>query len=224
VKAGVLAQRTADGSARRGHGREPTATRADQFVVRAGVLAQRAALSIGASMLAMIASCARPPATPLYRATFEDVCDGTPCGWQQVSGPAGGAIFVETLPGEHGVRLIGDGVAISGPADGDEIVGGSITPGGLQAHIVARCDAGAILSIIVSMQDVSGTPIDMFTSLDPSETWNGDRPVLPLMAQDPLVTPLGFSDILGVILRKEGAGACEIDYFSLGSLEQPFVE
>lgn len=185
---------------------------------------RRALLLVGALALATIASCASPPGTPLYRATFEDVCDGTPCGWLQVAGPAGAAIFVETLPGEHGVRLIGDGVAISGPVAGDEVTSGSISPGGLQAHIVARCDAGAVLSIIVSMQDVSGEAIDMVSSLRPAATWDGQRPVLPLTALEPPVTPLAFSDILGVIIRKEGAGACEVDYFSLASFEQPFIE
>ncbi len=174
--------------------------------------------------LALVASCARPAGTPLYRETFEEVCDGAPCGWEQVAGPAGGAMFVETIPGEHGVRLIGDGVAISGPVSGDEVIGGSIPASQLQAHIIARCDDGAILSIIVSMQDVAGTPIDMVTSLRPATTWDGDRPVLPLTARDPPITPSSFSDILGIIIRKEGPGACEVDYLSLASPAQPFVE
>ncbi len=170
------------------------------------------------------ASCARPARTPLYRETFEDVCEGTPCGWVQVAGPPGATLFVETLPGEHGIRMVGDGVAISGPVMGDEVVGESIPAGDLQAHVVARCDEGAILSIIVSMQEVSGTPVDMVTSLRPAPTWNGDRPVLPLTAREATVTVFGFTDILSVILRKEGAGACEVDYFSMASSAQPFVE
>jgi hypothetical protein len=181
-------------------------------------------LLLACSLATTAAACAGPDPVSLYRETFEDVCDGTPCGWEQVTGPAGAAIFVETLPGEHGVRLIGDGVAISGPAEGDEVQGETISPTNLQAHIVARCDEDAIIQIIVSMQDVTGTPVDMQTSLTPATTWNGDRPTMFLSAREPPVTPVGFTDILGVILRKEGPGACEIDYFSLASPARPFVE
>ena len=71
-----------------------------------------------ASLFVLVASCAPPDRAPLYRATFEDVCEGTPCGWTQVAGPEGAAIFVlesEAQVRERGVeplaRLAGYGTS-----------------------------------------------------------------------------------------------------------------
>lgn len=186
-----------------------------------------AARAIGAvlalALLACAAGCDGSSVTPLWREDFEALCDGTPCGWTQVAGPAGSASWVETGPSEHGVQLSGAGVAIARTATGDEVIG-SDPVSSLQAHLVARCDTGAQLTLIVTVQNLSGGPVDVSGTATFPSTWDGSRTTFSLFPTDSANAGAQFVDILSVVVHKEGAGACELDYVSLADQSVPFLE
>jgi hypothetical protein len=159
----------------------------------------------------------------MWRANFETLCGTVPCGWTQVAGPAGSVIAADTLPGVHGLTFVGDGVAAAATvAPGTRVVPAAVSS--LQAHVVGRCDAGATLSVVISVTPSSGSlPLDVTATarramLQP--TFDGTRVIFGVSTD----STDSFEQLLGVIVRKDGPGACEIDYLSLASDAQPFVE
>jgi hypothetical protein len=176
-----------------------------------------------ALFLVALSGCGGHDWAGLWREEFETTCDGSPCGWTQVAGPAGAATWIETGPSEHGVRLDGT-AAIATTAPGDEVIG-SDSLRTMRGHMVARCDAGAQLTLIVSVQDLAGgTPIDTAGSATFPSEWDGTRTTFDLFIDDPVNTNAQYTDILNVVIHKEGRGACEIDYVSLADDSHPFPE
>jgi hypothetical protein len=179
---------------------------------------------VALAALASVSGCNTTDATPLWRDDFESVCDGAPCGWTQVAGPAGAAVWIETAAGEHGAQMTGPGVAIARTAAGDEVIG-SDPVSSLKAHVVARCDTGSQLTLIVTVQNVAGgAPIDVSGSATFPSTWDGSRTTFDLFADDGANSSAQFVDILDVVLHKEGTGTCEVDYVSLADDSVRFFE
>ena len=168
------------------------------------------------TVFSAIAGCGGHDARALWRDDLESECNGAPCGWTQIAGPAGAATYVETVPSEHGISLVGAGIAVSRAAEGDELLGSTDTVRAFCAHVVARCDTGSELTLIVTVTGVgSGAAIDVSgTATFPSE-WDGTRSMFPLFPDDMTDGTEQFSDITNVVLHKAGPGACEVDYISL---------
>lgn len=186
-----------------------------------------------AAILALIACSPEPTArtSDLYDEYFDGSCDGLPCGWTQVSGAPGAAHTTATLlPGLRGLALIGDGVIVDGPP-GTTSTSGSFLGGlggGLEAVLVARCDAAALLTVRVAV--VSATTPDGSTAhtgaglfearLVPAEGWGtsgsaGDETRQALL---PIVTPPESAPVLrieSVLIQKNGPGQCEIDSLTI---------
>lgn len=139
------------------------------------------------------------------------LCDGAPCGWSRLAGAADGARWGETLPGEHGLVLSGNGVIVSvAPALS---LGFGASDFNLALDLIARCDLGSTLSVeIGAVEDFSAevrgyTP----TPLNVLARWTDPRPN---------ATRLGGSgetlrSIETITLSKSGDGVCEIDFVGL---------
>jgi hypothetical protein len=173
-----------------------------------------------------IAGCADHPHLFLFREDFESSCNGAPCGWTQIAGAAGSASYVETLPSEHGVQLVGPGVAIA-----RDVASAPASPTGegvaidddLRAHIVARCDPGATLSLIVTL-DAGTRSIDVSGGATFPPTWDGTRAIFVLSPPQPTDVGVTFTRVRHVVIHKQGTGACEVDYLSLADSALPFIE
>lgn len=186
-------------------------------------LAPRALPRLAVLVLALTCGSCGQEQTPMWRANFETLCGTVPCGWTQVAGPPGSVVALDTLPGVHGLTLVGDGVAAAASVDrATRVVPAPVST--LQAHVVGRCDAGATLSVVISVTpDSGGLPLDVTalplrSTLQPS--FDGTRVVFGVTTD----STANFEQLLGVIVRKDGPGACDIDYLSLASVAQPFVE
>ncbi len=176
------------------------------------------------ALLALVPACNGASDQALWRDDFETLCDGVPCGWSQVAGPAGAVTYVETAPSEHGLQMRGDGVAISRTADGDEVLVPAMAAS-MRAHVVARCDAGSQITAIVTVRNLTGgLPIDVSGVATYPSTWDGTRTTFDLFVTDSGDRDAQYDDILGVVLHKEGPGVCEVDYVSLADDNVPFFE
>ncbi len=177
------------------------------------------------ALLSSVAGCGGHDARALWRDDLESECNGAPCGWTQIAGPAGAATYIETVPSEHGISLVGPGVAVSRAAEGDELLGSTDTVRSLRAHVVARCDTGSELTVIVTVTGVTtGTAIDVSGSATFPSEWDGARPMFPLFPDDTTDVNEMFSDITNVVIHKSGPGACEVDYVSLADTTVGFSE
>jgi len=181
----------------------------------------RAGAPILLALMACIAGCNDRSSLALWRDDFETECGGAPCGWTQIAGPSGAATWVETLPSEHGVRLQGAGVAIARMTPDHTVP--LDTAHSMEAHVVARCDAGAQLTIIVTLR-TAPTTIDVSGSAAFPPSWDGTRMMPLTLSLDATHADAQFDAILGVILHKEGPGACEVDYVSLADSTTHFFE
>lgn len=172
-----------------------------------------------------IAGCGGHDARALWRDDLESECAGAPCGWTQIAGPAGAATYIETVPSEHGISLVGAGIAVSRAAEGDELLGSTDTVRSLRAHVVARCDPGSELTLIVTVTGVTtGAAIDVSGSATVPSEWDGARSMFPLFPDDTTDVNEVFSDITNVVIHKSGPGACEVDYISLADSRVGFSE
>lgn len=162
----------------------------------------------------------RPPR--LLNESFEEVCDGLPCGWSRLEGPAEAARYVSTWhPGEHGLALEGE-VSVAGPPG--ETRDASLQFGSLQVRMAARCDPGAVLTLSVAAQTVDGAIADTLRGrVSPDGDWH-ELTTVTVTAGTALADggltggPFGGSvtiDILGITLRKSGPGVCTIDHLEL---------
>jgi hypothetical protein len=178
------------------------------------------ALALGA----LASGCGGHAWDGLWHEDFEVVCDGAPCGWTQVAGPTGAATWIETGPSEHGLLMTGLGVGVAISPAGLEQTG-SDAVSSLKAHVVARCDRGAQLSLIVTVRNaVTSAQLDVSgTATFPSE-WDGTRTTFTLFANDATNSTAQFDDVVTVVLHKEGPGSCEVDYVSLSGQLTPFPE
>lgn len=182
------------------------------------------ALGVALGLVGAAAGCNGTTDVALWRDDFESACEGAPCGWVQIAGPRGSATWIETVPGEHGVQLVGAGVAISRIA-GDDSVIFPARVSSLQAHVVARCDPGSQLTLIVTVHDqATGMPLDASGSATFPSTWDGNRSLFDLFAADATARNATFDDIVSVVVHKDGEGTCEVDYVSLADEVTPFFE
>lgn len=165
-----------------------------------------------AALLGSLAGCGVPEDPfVLFEEDFEVACDGTPCGWAQIAGPEGSARYVETLPGDHGLELIGDDVTVRGGS-------GELTPAfyvQLAARAIARCDPGSALDVRTTIEVRSGAVVTFEASFVPRSDWSerlADETLVPI---DPVPPPWEPTRVLGVSVRKTGAGSCELDYLAV---------
>ena len=168
-----------------------------------------------AALLALMAcgDDAPPQLEPMFEEQFESACEGLPCGWTQIAGPAGATRWVTTIhPGEHGLELEGEGVAVRGPTP--EMPRSALLFSPLRARAAARCDAGAELQLRVTALSETDS-IDIFEGrLDTSTEWGGslgDVTLDSVTAPDAGPFSARSVRVVGVEVHKTGPGICEID-------------
>lgn len=177
----------------------------------------RAAMASKLALGAIVLSSCNPAVDPdiVYEEGFETLCDEAPCGWVQSRGPDGAATWVETLPGDHGLRLDGDDVFVRGPAAPmlERIVGANTVA--LRAS--ARCDDLASITVRATIEDASRV-VTLEGELVPSSSW---EPMLRDVSMSPVdgePPPYNVQRVLGVSMLKHGDGSCEIDYIAIRGL------
>lgn len=145
---------------------------------------------------------------------FEEACEGdVPCFWSMQAGSTGTVTWQETLPGEHGLLLVGGPMAILRDVPGVELAGG-VDSSQITADIAARCDDGSELSIEVTVEALaSGAPSLLVGSVSPPSDWDGTLDAVFLTADSGFST--FFNDVIAIRIVKDGTGTCEIDYFAL---------
>lgn len=168
-----------------------------------------------ASLGAALPACGPSFTGVFWEERFESLCMGAPCGWVVAAGPVGSVLWVESLPGEHGLALYGDRVAILTTAEGEEL-GESRSTRDLTAHVGARCDTGADLEIEVTLDDLIVGPVAFRGTVTPGASWSDGRRAAALTR----VGGIGggsffFRDLLAVRILKSGPGVCEIDDLAL---------
>jgi hypothetical protein len=173
--------------------------------------------------LALGAAGCEPRSDPfaLYVEDFETVCDGSPCGWFQSSGEDERAVYVETLPGDHGIELIGDGVAVRSEAG--EPLEFRVFTAALAVRLVARCDALSTLELRTTVELTDTTTVTLGREIVPEDTWSSLLPDQTLNPLDPVPTPWSIRRVLGVSILKHGTGSCEIDFLSIRVLDGSIV-
>lgn len=158
----------------------------------------------------------------IYVEDFETTCEGVPCGWVQSSGPDDAARYVETLPGDHGLELVGDGVSVR--SDADEALRGIAFTSILAARVIARCDLVATLELRTTVELSDGRTLTLGRAITPEPTWSEMLVDQPLSAVDPIPPGWAIARVLGVSLRKSGAGSCEIDHLAIRMLDSSLPE
>ncbi|MBN8616016.1 MAG: hypothetical protein J0L92_35825 [Deltaproteobacteria bacterium] len=143
------------------------------------------------------------------------LCEGAPCGWSRLAGPAEGAVWRESLPGEHGLALTGNGIVIGvDPALSLDFGSNDTT---VVIDVIARCDLASSLSM-----EVSGTRSDTgeIVAYDPMVNsllqWSDPRPNAVTLGS----SGFSLSSIDAIRFTKSGEGTCEIDF--VGVLDQTF--
>ena len=167
----------------------------------------------------VLVACGGMPddSTRLYHEGFESLCDDVPCGWEQGAGPDGGAVWIETLPGEHAVSLQGPDTIVLGPR-------GFETPSPMalstmELRVAARCDPGASIEVrvwFVVVPPDDPVPGEALTasagvSVGAAPTWSGAPATLPFTlegAAGPIFD--ATRRIERIALRVEGRGRCEV--------------
>ena len=176
-------------------------------------------------------ACREPQVGPdrLLVETFETNCDGTPCGWTRVDGSASDVRFVQTIhPGEHGLSIAA-GASARGPMGANGMV--SIQNASLQLRASARCDRGAQLVVEAALADRATRAADTFEGrASPPSVWDDTVEVITITANQALNDGgLGGNvfggggtildiEVLGLILRVDGEGTCEIDQLTLDAV------
>jgi hypothetical protein len=166
--------------------------------------------------IALLSGCPTPiDEDLLYREDFETLCDGTPCDWVQSGGAEGNVRWIETVPGDHGLELIGDGVSVRGSGPG-ELARATIADR-IAVRTVARCDVGSSIEIRVTV----GTTDAILTfdaEIVPESTWSMAHPDETLDPTEPTTPPWTISRIAGVSLLKHGEGRCELDFLGVRAI------
>jgi len=166
-----------------------------------------------ALLVLVLAGCGADP-NYIFVEGFEEACDGAPCRWTVQSSTPGAARWNETTPGEHGVLLEGNPLAIIRDMSGVEIENppsSSI----YNVEIAARCDGTATLTIEMSVEALASGSIETFTaSVSPPSDWDGTLDSRELISSAGGFGVL-FRDIVGLRVVKVGDGACELDYLAV---------
>ncbi|AKF08461.1 hypothetical protein [Sandaracinus amylolyticus] len=169
-----------------------------------------------ASLAASLVGCPAPDdESAIYVEDFETTCDGTPCGWAQITGAEDGASYVETLPGDHGLQLVGRDVTVRG---GTDEASQSMISTQLLARANARCDLGShlVMRATIALQDANTLTYE--AELVPDVTWTSATRDQNMRVVEVASPPWQIERVLGVSLRKEGDGSCEVDYLAIRSL------
>lgn len=160
---------------------------------------------VGVALLLAIVACEREGLAPrFYRADFEQVCDGVPCGWERTSGDPSQATWIETIhPGERGLRLEGE-VNLRGPgASADQVW----APDLLSALLTARCDLGSQLHVDVVMADETGASFSATATFNPAAEWRNPIETSLTIVSEPRANA---ARVIAVGISKTGLGVCEI--------------
>lgn len=172
------------------------------------------ALALAASALAACGPFDSPYA---WSDDFEGpLCDGAPCGWSRLAGPAEGARWGETLPGEHGLVLSGNGVIVA--AEPAISLGATTLDFNIAIDLIARCDFGSTLTVeIGATENVTGelrgySP----ATLNVLSSWTDPRPNASRLGSG--IDELRSIDT--ITFSKSGDGVCEIDF--VGLLDETF--
>jgi len=138
------------------------------------------------------------------------LCAGVPCGWTRVAGPEEGARWGQSLPGEHGLHLSGDGVVVRiEPASELPF---SMTDTQLALDLIARCDLGATLTVEIGATDTSGASLGLEPMpLNILTTWTERRPNALTLGG----TGASLRSIDSITVAKSGTGVCEIDWIGI---------
>lgn len=168
-----------------------------------------------------------PPIRALYSETFDETCDGAPCGWERVEGePDQAAVVSGAFEGDRAIALRGTGVTVRGPGR-DTPVDAQLQFGSLQTRLRARCDAGGELRIAMVVSDETSTTgvVDVLEgTVTPAGDW-ANATIGTLTASTALADggvsggPFGGTRrirILAVTLAKTGAGECAITEIQIG--------
>jgi hypothetical protein len=173
---------------------------------------------------ALIGSAVLPGCGSPVRYVFVDgletPCDGAPCGWTVQSPTPGAARWNETLPGEHGVLLTGNPMAIVRDMTGVELEEASAS--GLTVELASRCDGEAELEVEIGVESLASGEIERLSATfpNPPSTWDGTLDARALTAASGGTS--FFRDIVSLRIVKTGAGTCEVDY--IGIHTQSFIE
>ena len=169
------------------------------------------------AMLFSLACRQAPEGEPLLlEESFEEECEGLPCGWAQVLGNPEGAEWISTVhPGEHGLAL-DEGVTVRRSYEA-ELRNVQISSGGLQGVVSARCDPGGALDFEVFVRDAAGSPDAYGGRVGPPTEWG--TPVSLSLTSDfalldggtGLGTPMIDLAVSSILIRASGA-PCEIDH------------
>lgn len=138
------------------------------------------------------------------------LCGGVPCGWTRVAGPEDGARWAESLPGEHGLHLSGNGVVVRVSPAVD--LPFSVSDSQLALDLIARCDPGSTLVIEVgATEDFSGTLVGLEPTLNILSSWNEPRPNPVQLG----ATGASLGSIDSITIAKSGDGQCEVDWIGI---------
>lgn len=139
------------------------------------------------------------------------LCDGAPCGWTRVAGPDDGARWGESLPGEHGLHLSGNGVVVR--IEPAVMLDFSMTDNQLALDLIARCDPGSTITVEIGATGAFGggtvglepMPLNILTS------WTERRPNAVSLGS--MGTSIGSID--SITIAKSGDGLCELDWIGI---------
>ncbi len=138
------------------------------------------------------------------------LCAGVPCGWTRVAGSDEGARWAESLPGEHGLHLSGNGVVVRIEPAAE--LPFTMTDNQLALDLIARCDPGASITVEIGATDTSGgvvgiepMPLNILT------TWTERRPNAVTLGS----TGTSLNSIDSITVAKSGDGRCELDWIGI---------
>jgi hypothetical protein len=174
-------------------------------------------IAAAVGLLAGLSGCPGPRRGDLvWEEDFEASCGGVPCGWVQSGGPEGAVRSRETLPGEHGIELVGDGVSVRGPAG--ERLPRSTSAEEVAVRMTARCDAGGVLEVRVTIETVDGVRVTFAEELVPDPEWAMPLPDQVLTPIEGPSGPWNISRVASVGVRKRGDGTCEIAFLAIRAI------
>lgn len=171
---------------------------------------------MAASLALALGACQPPVSDYLWSDDLEGpLCDGAPCGWERLAGPAEGATWAESLPGEHGLVLSGPGVVVG--IEPALLLGLSTSDTTLVVDVIARCDIGSSLTMEVgATEDFTGTVVAYTPTVNVLTLWTNRRPNAVTLGG----TGQALRSIDSIRFTKSGSGQCEIDF--VGLIDQTF--
>ncbi len=138
------------------------------------------------------------------------LCSGVPCGWTRVAGSDDSARWAESLPGEHGLHLSGNGVVVR--VEPAVELPFTMSDNQLALDLIVRCDPDSTVTVEIGSTDSTGavlglepTPLNILTS------WTERRPNAVTLG----ATGTSLSSIDSITIAKSGDGRCELDWIGI---------